>query len=59
MVIDEAGAGLVVECPECGKDATVPKNADSKPASDAAPERERTVALKWSPPPPPKPEQKK
>ena len=52
MVIDETGAGLVVACPECGQDTTVPKPVESKPATDAPPEKERTVALKWTPPPP-------
>jgi len=55
MVIDAAGAGMVVQCPECGADATVPKAA---PATGAPAEKERTVALKWTPPPetpPPQP----
>lgn len=58
MVIDEAGAGLVVECPECGHDTNVPKavrpkpEPNTKPATDPQTERERTVALKWVPPPP-------
>jgi hypothetical protein len=58
MIIDEAGAGLVVECPECGHDTTVPKTVtpkpgpDTKPAGDPKEDRERTVALKWVPPPP-------
>jgi uncharacterized Zn finger protein len=56
MVIDEAGAGMVVQCPECGSDADVPKVESKpaptpKPASDARSENERTVALKWTPPP--------
>jgi hypothetical protein len=58
MVIDEAGAGLVVECPECGHDTTVPKSAgpkpepNTKPATNPQQENEPTVALKWIPPPP-------
>ncbi len=52
MVIDETGAGLVVACPECGHDTTVPKAVAPKPATDVQPEKERTVALKWTPPPP-------
>lgn len=59
MVIDEAGAGLVVPCPECGLDVTVPKPAEpepaptAKPAADSEPRslNEKTVALKWVPPP--------
>ena len=56
MVIDEAGAGLVVPCPECGHDTTVPKPVppkpvpDTKPATNAEPVNEKTVALKWVPP---------
>lgn len=56
MIIDQAGAGLTIECPECGADTVVPKF--SKPASEPNPqapvppdqEKERTVALKWTPP---------
>jgi hypothetical protein len=51
MVIDEAGAGLVVQCTECGHDANVPKAVGSKPAVGAPPQNEPTVALKWVPPP--------
>ena len=51
MVIDEAGAGMVVKCPECGRDVKVPKAPVVKPAAEALPEKERTVALKWTPPP--------
>ena len=59
MIIDEAGAGLVVACPECGHDTTVPKAVAPKPEPSANPatgpqqDRERTVALKWVPPPEP------
>jgi uncharacterized Zn finger protein len=49
LVIDEAGAGLVVQCPECGKDVTVPNPAGVKPDVSAE-NKERTVALKWTPP---------
>jgi hypothetical protein len=57
MVIEEAGAGLVVKCPECGGDATVPS---AKPPTDSSMNKERTVALKWTPPPdnPPPPTKK-
>ena len=57
MVIDEAGAGMVVACPECGHDAPVPKAVaappipGAKPPAEALPEKERTVAMKWTPPP--------
>lgn len=47
LVIDEAGAGLVIQCPKCSKDLTVPA---PKPAETPESEKERTVALKWTPP---------
>ena len=51
MVIDEAGAGMVVACPECGRDAPVPKvTPGPKPPPSGQPANERTVALKWTPP---------
>jgi DNA-directed RNA polymerase subunit M/transcription elongation factor TFIIS len=56
MVIDAAGAGMIVECPACGKDAPVPKSIEkvlsSKPTPPPIPatEKDRTVALKWTPP---------
>jgi hypothetical protein len=56
LVIDEAGAGLVVQCPQCARDVTVPHRPGTEPASSAAPsidsreDKERTVALKWIPP---------
>jgi len=49
MVIDEAGAGLLVPCPKCGREIRVPSPATS-PASASPPDKERTVALKWTPP---------
>jgi DNA-directed RNA polymerase subunit M/transcription elongation factor TFIIS len=56
MVIDEAGAGLVVQCPKCGREVSVPVIPASAPAANTAPaaspreDKERTVALKWVPP---------
>jgi hypothetical protein len=55
MVIDEAGAGLVVQCPKCGCDVSVPtirgpEAAGNPPAADVREDKERTVALKWTPP---------
>jgi hypothetical protein len=56
MVIDAAGAGMIVACPACGKDVTVPKNLELVlPPSPAPPplpatEKDRTVAMKWTPP---------
>ena len=56
MVIDQAGAGLFVDCPECGRQVCVPTAPDSKPKPSAEPtkmplpEKEKTVALKWTPP---------
>jgi hypothetical protein len=58
MVIDEAGAGMIVACTECGHDAPVPKPAApppaTKPATGSTSDKERTVAMKWEPPPPKK-----
>lgn len=48
MVIDEAGAGMIVKCPKCGADAKVPQSA--KPSVPVETEKERTVAIKWIPP---------
>ena len=58
MVIDEAGANLVIQCAKCAGDVLVPNAADSTP--DSSPqtvstqrpdkEKESTVALKWTPP---------
>jgi len=56
MVIDEAGAGLLVPCPKCGQEIRVPSLVATKPgpptspASASGPDKERTVALKWTPP---------
>jgi hypothetical protein len=56
MVIDEAGTGLVVPCPKCARDVTVPAPDELKPtptplpATVRRPEKEQTVALKWVPP---------
>jgi hypothetical protein len=47
LVIDEAGVGLTIPCPKCAKDLTVPAR---KPAETPENEKERTVALKWTPP---------
>jgi hypothetical protein len=58
MVIDEAGAGMIVECPDCGRDTPVPKSgalmSAPYPTGEQAPktEKERTVVMKWTPPPP-------
>jgi hypothetical protein len=56
MVIDEAGAGLVVACPKCAKDVTVPGPDEPEPppppqpATAPHPEKDQTVAIKWVPP---------
>jgi hypothetical protein len=56
MVIDEAGAGLVIKCPKCSQDVSVPNLVEPRPPSGAdpaplrRPENEQTVALKWVPP---------
>jgi DNA-directed RNA polymerase subunit M/transcription elongation factor TFIIS len=56
MVIDEAGAGLLVSCPKCGREIRVPSLEETKPspatkpANVSQPDKERTVALKWTPP---------
>ena len=58
MVVEESGAGMVVQCLDCGHDVNVPKAAESKPNSSPKPAtdsprsvNERTVAMKWTPPP--------
>ncbi|MGA2605233.1 MAG: hypothetical protein ABSG14_13485 [Verrucomicrobiia bacterium] len=57
MVIDDAGVGLTVQCPQCGNDVTVPGAVEPKPApppqpaAASHPEKDQTVALKWAPPP--------
>ena len=62
MVIDEAGAGMMVQCPECGADALVPTIAKpelvNQPPAVPQTQRERTVAIKWTPPPLPPPPKK-
>ena len=56
MVIDEAGAGLVIQCTECGRDVRVPNPVEAEPdpgagpANVSQPDKERTVAMKWTPP---------
>jgi hypothetical protein len=56
MVIDAAGAGLVVHCPKCTADVMVPNDSESPPQVSPAPatkpvrDKEQTVALKWTPP---------
>ena len=49
MLIDEAGAGVLVACPNCGREVRVPSLATSA-ANAPRPDKERTVALKWTPP---------
>jgi hypothetical protein len=55
MIIDEAGAGMVVACAECGRDVKVPKAVPRPPSPSAdpnsQPEKTKTVAIKWTPPP--------
>jgi DNA-directed RNA polymerase subunit RPC12/RpoP len=56
MVIDDAGAGLVIQCPRCRGEVTVPGAIEPKPAPSPQPdgtpraEKDKTVALKWVPP---------
>jgi hypothetical protein len=58
MVIDEAGANLVIQCAKCAGDVLVPNAAESTPdstspmASTQRPDKEKesTVALAWTPP---------
>jgi hypothetical protein len=56
MVIDDAGVGLTVQCPQCGGDVTVPGAVEPKPAPPPQPaaaphpEKDQTIALKWVPP---------
>jgi uncharacterized Zn finger protein len=57
MVIEEEGAGMVVQCLDCGCDLNVPKATESQPNHSSTPatrsrsSNERTVAMKWTPPP--------
>jgi uncharacterized Zn finger protein len=56
LVVDEAGAGLVIPCPNCAKDLTVPGQAPKpaptpQPATAPRAEKDETVVLKWVPPP--------
>ena len=57
MIIDEAGAGMIVACTECGRDTNVPKAVapPPPPSPPATPEpqteKTKTVAIKWTPPP--------
>ena len=50
LVIDDAAAGMVVACPECGADVPVPSAPKATSDAKPAPPNERTVALKWTPP---------
>jgi len=56
VVIDATGAGLLVDCPNCGREIRVPgpvdpkPNPPAKPANAPRPDKEKTVALKWTPP---------
>ncbi|HVM60318.1 MAG TPA: hypothetical protein VMV72_05560 [Verrucomicrobiae bacterium] len=56
MVIDGAGTGLVIHCPKCGGNVTVPNDSETSPPSvhqpttASRPEKEHTVELKWAPP---------
>ena len=56
LVIDDAGAGLTIQCPQCRADVTVPGAIEPQPAPPAQPtadfrvEKDKTVALKWIPP---------
>jgi DNA-directed RNA polymerase subunit M/transcription elongation factor TFIIS len=50
MVIDEAGAGIVIQCPKCRGDVGVPTAAASNRHSATESAKERTTALKWTPP---------
>jgi anti-sigma factor ChrR (cupin superfamily) len=57
MVTDQAGVGLVAVCPKCGQHVIVPQAVgsnpvpDANPSADSGPKNEKTVALKWTPPP--------
>ena len=56
LVIDECGAGLVIQCPKCRQDLIVPapKGVDQppgpKPAIDTQKIKKTTVAIQWVPP---------
>jgi hypothetical protein len=59
MVIDEAGAGIVIQCPKCLGDVGVPKTVASNPHPDTESAKERTTALRWTPPTSPREAPKK
>jgi DNA-directed RNA polymerase subunit M/transcription elongation factor TFIIS len=59
MVIDEAGAGIVIQCPKCGRDVGVPMAVASNPPPDTGSAKERTTALRWTPPTSPRETPKK
>ncbi len=57
MIIDEAAAGMLVDCVECGREVKIPDKPAAPPPSPRPkssakplPEKERTVALPWTPP---------
>ena len=56
MVIDQAGAGLIIKCAKCGRDVRVPSPVVLRPgpAGKSAPlpedRKEPTDVLRWSPP---------
>jgi hypothetical protein len=60
MIIDEAAAGMLVDCVECGHEVKIPSKPAASPpppppprpksSAQPLPEKERTVALPWTPP---------
>jgi hypothetical protein len=55
VVIDADGAGLSVGCPNCGREIRVPDPIVLEPGPAPSvraprPDKEKTVALKWTPP---------
>ena len=56
LVVEAAGAGLIIPCPKCGWNIKVPAPAPpaptdaAKPAFESKPEKEKTIAMAWTPP---------
>ena len=56
LVVDDAGAGLTIQCPQCRADLTVPGVSEPKSPPPAQPkaaptfEKDKTSVLRWVPP---------
>lgn len=54
LVIDQAGAGITIDCPGCGKPAYVPSLSSHKPPDPPARVEVKSATSKTVPTPPPK-----